>query len=924
MLIKKFTTIILLINFFLLLKIAAAAIYPSNLKWKMIQSQHFNVVFHQGEGKAAMELIDSAEEAYDKIALFWNNDKLPNKIYILLIDTVDFSNGSSTIFPYNSIIIYLRPPSGEGFLGNNENWLKTVIIHELMHIIHLNQSEGIFKFSQYLFGRNPLLFPNIFQPLWLIEGLATYAETKWTSKGRGRAADVNMIFKIAAINNKLPSPDQISGPLVKWPWHNASYFFGFSFLKYLSEAYPENYIYKFNKYNSSIIPFNIEKAFKKTYGKDFNTLWKEWQAYMKKKYQPSGSLAQSYNMLHKRGYYIFQPIFSADASKLYYSITDPHNFPKICQLNISTGKENCFLDRYYGTTLSSDKEHLYFSQIERYNSFYIYSDIYAYYLNIRKLKRLTFGLRAKDPISVNDEIVFVKNGPYSSGIYSINKTKLPCQAKQCKIKEILPEKEGVEYSNPKWNNKNKMFVAAKWEKGGIMSIIIFNENGNIIDQIGNDNHRYLSPIWTSDGENILFSSDLSGSFNIYSYSLKDKKFCKITNEDSGAFYPAISNNKLAYVKYYQNGFELAIIDLENIKYDCQIYEAISKKIESKSSKYAEYEMKNYSAFPLLIPKFWMPLFSSKAKELQIGIFTFGQDLLYHSYSLFLYYGYYSRKFSYEFNYTYDRFYPTIGLRLKKELEWYSENNYSANKKTNLFMLIPFYKIKWRIYGVFNLEQEELLNKFQNDYFNLEFNWISFELGYDSKKKYDYSISFTDGRNISIFIKTAINKGEIGGSLYKAEGKWNEYIHLFWKHHILALRFSYGRSWGSSKYRAAYFIGSSSADSDNFLLRGYRENFLITDKAYALNIEYRFPFWNIEKGKGNLPIFLQRFHIDFFLDVVRAFDYNRGWIINKGVGGELSLDISIIYQLKLTLTLGFAKGMDNGGTNKIYFRFGPSF
>lgn len=924
MLSKCFTIFILLIIFFALLKNTNAAIYPPNLKWRMIKSKHFNVVFHQGERKAAIELIDFAEEAYNNIALFWNEDKLPNKIYILLIDTVDFSNGSSTIFPYNSITIYLRPPSGEGFLGNIENWLKTVIIHELMHIIHLNQSEGIFKFSQHLFGRNPLLFPNIFQPLWSIEGLATYAETKWTSKGRGRAADVNMIFQIAAINNKLPSPDQISGPLVKWPWHNASYFFGYSFLKYLSKAYPENYIYKFNKYNSSSIPFYIEKAFKKIYGKDFNTLWKEWQIYMKKKYQPSRNSVQTNNILNKRGYYIFQPIFSSDASKIYYSIIDPHNFPKICQLTISPVRENCFLDRYYGTTLSSDKDNLYFSQMERYNSFYIYSDIYAYYSNIRKLKRLTFGLRAKDPVAVQDKIVFVKTGPYSSGIYSINKAKLPCRATRCEIKEILPEEEGIEYSNPKWNEKNKLFVAAKWEKGGSMSIIIFNENGNIIDHIGNDNHRYLSPIWTSDGENILFSSDFSGSFNIYSYSLKNKKICKITDEDSGVFYPAVSNSKLAYVRYYQNGFELAITDLKNIKYNCQIYEFNLKKIDLKQGEYPDFEERNYSAFPLLMPRFWMPIFASKANEYQIGIFTFGQDLLYHFYSLFFYYGYYSKEFSYEFNYTYDRFYPTIGLRVKKDIEWYSENNYSVNKETNLFVLVPFYKIKYRIYGVFSLEREELLNEFQKDYLNLKFNWISFELGYDSKKKYDYSISFTDGRKVSLFVKEAINKREIGGSLYKAEGKWNEYIPFFAKHHILALRFSYGRSWGSSKYRAAYFIGSSAADSDNFLLRGYRENFLITDKAYALNIEYRFPLWNIERGKGNLPIFLQRFHTDIFFDIVRAFDYEQGWITKKGIGGELSLDISIIYQLKLTLTLGFATGIDEGGIKKIYFRFGPSF
>lgn len=901
------------------------AIYPPSLKWKMLESKHFKILYHQGEKKAVLELLYFAEKAYNEIALFWNKEELPDNIYILLIDAVDFSNGIASIIPYNSIIIYLRPPSGEGFLGNNENWLKTVITHELMHIIHLNQSGGAYKLFRYILGRNPLLFPNLFQPAWSIEGLATFAETKWTSKGRGRAADVNMIFKIAALFNKLPSPDQATGPLVKWPWHNASYFFGYSFFQYLSNNYPENYIYEVNKqYSRSIIPFNISNAYKKIYNKSFNDLWKEWQSNLIEKYK-NYSLQQEYNASFKRGYYIFQPIFSEDNSKIYYSILDPHTFPKICELRINELKEECFLDRYYGNSLAMDKGILYFSQIERHHNYYIYSDIYAYDLKTKRNKRLTYGLRAKDPVPVQDEIFFVKNGIYSSGIFSIKKRDLPCKASKCKIKEILKEEEGIEYSSPKWNGMQELFAAAKWEKGGIMSIIVFNKEGKIIDWIGKDSYRYLSPVWTKDGKNILFSSDISGVFNIYSYSLRSKKICQITDEVGGAFYPAISEDKLAYVKYGMNGFELAFKNLNDERKNCKTLEQSPQKNATLTNiNFVNYKEKNYSPLPLLLPRFWMPLFSKEQEDYKIGIFTYSQDLLYHFYYLFFYYEYFSKEFSYDFNYTYDRFYPTIGLKFNKEIDWYNEANYFIEKKSVFFILFPFYKIKYKIYGNFGLERAELISRIRGEYSNLKLNWFFWEIDYNSAKKYDYSISNTDGRKVRLLFKEVLNKNDIKGSLYRIKAEWNEYIPFFLRHNVIALRFSYGKSWGSSKYRIGFPIGSFSTDTDNFLLRGYKENFLIAPEAYGANVEYRFPLVNIERGKDNLPLFLQRLHFNFFFDIVRAYDFDKGWIIKRGAGFETSLDLSIIYQFKITTTLGFAIGLDKEGTNKIYFRIGPSF
>src|SRR5207244_2392098 len=107
---------------------------------------------------------------------------------ITLADDIDAANGFTTVFPTNRITIYAAPPAGDHGLLFFDSWLRLVTTHELTHVFHLDRSRGLWSGLQQVFGRAPGLFPNEYQPSWVIEGIATYYESRFTNAGRGRGS----------------------------------------------------------------------------------------------------------------------------------------------------------------------------------------------------------------------------------------------------------------------------------------------------------------------------------------------------------------------------------------------------------------------------------------------------------------------------------------------------------------------------------------------------------------------------------------------------------------------------------------------------------------------------------------------------------------------------------------------------------------
>src|SRR6185295_13212546 len=99
--------------------------------------------------------------------------------------------------------------------------------------------------------------PNILQPIWLIEGLATYEETQLGVSDRRDSAYFDMIMRMSVLDNKFPKLDQASD-MDSWPGGTIPYLYGSRFYEYLVKKYGDRILSQISHdYSGHLFPFFV-------------------------------------------------------------------------------------------------------------------------------------------------------------------------------------------------------------------------------------------------------------------------------------------------------------------------------------------------------------------------------------------------------------------------------------------------------------------------------------------------------------------------------------------------------------------------------------------------------------------------------------------------------------------------------------------
>ena len=105
------------------------------LDWRVIESDHFRVMYHQGLEIAAARAVKIAEGAYDPITQFYDY-KPDEKVRLVLKDFDDYANGAA-FFYHDTIEIWTTSLDHDFDMRGTSDWLRNVITHEFVHIISL-------------------------------------------------------------------------------------------------------------------------------------------------------------------------------------------------------------------------------------------------------------------------------------------------------------------------------------------------------------------------------------------------------------------------------------------------------------------------------------------------------------------------------------------------------------------------------------------------------------------------------------------------------------------------------------------------------------------------------------------------------------------------------------------------------------------
>jgi hypothetical protein len=945
----------------LLIALPAFAKFDPVFTWTTLETQHFFIHFHQGEEEIAKHAAVIAEDVHDRLVprVKWE----PNgRTHIVLVDAEDTTNGFTTPFPYKHITLYLTPPLGAPGFGTTayEDWMRMLITHEYTHILHLDMVHGATDALQYVLGR--LYFPNLFEPVWMTEGLATYEETEQTSGGRGRSPGSEMVIRMAVLEDKFPRLSQASVFPVFWPSGQVPYLFGEGFTRFIAERYGREKLADiYVNYSKFGIPWFVDVNGRWTLGQWYSDLWDEWQQELKTRYETkreelsAKGLTASLALTH-RGDINVSPIFSPDGKSIVYWVSNNDEFPAIYIMNADGTGDRKLVENTTSSTSSGmsiawspDSRGIYYTKIDVIRNTDIYNDIYFFDLNAKKEVRITDGLRARDPFPSpdNKKLLFVTNKLGRNRLASLDitaaKNNAVCEAEV----SWLTEETDDQYETPRYSPDGTKIVLGVWQPGGYKDIRVLDNKGNMIEELMHDRPIDGNATWSPDGKFIYFSSDRTGIFNLYAFDRAAKKVYQITNVLGGAFTPAPSpdGKTLVFSSYSSAGYDIHMRTVDPASWKpAEAYEE-RRPVATYAEKQVEMKSSAYNPLRTLVPRFWLPWYGfSEESRWLFGFLTFGQDAVErHSYTLTGLYSPKTYRTWYGFNYVYDGLYPTLQFTASDLDGTYSdllsdpanEKDYVQRERTiDASLVFPLLKIQRQHALAVGLRQKEVSAltplppwSAYSGPVPAEGSLTSGRVMYlfNNARRYGFSISPEDGRTIEVGYMQYDKALGSDFNITKYSADWHEYIDLPWKHYVLLARAFAGTSTGDTIPQGAFQVGGDNpgdtliqVDDESVHLRGYRINAFRGRKAGLASLEFRFPIKDIELGWSSTPIFLRRIHGAIFAEAGNAWNSAfRSSEFKRAAGAEVRLDTNLTYYVPITFRFVFAYGFDDKGESQVY-------
>ncbi len=559
-------------------------------KWRVHESEHYEVYYYEVEKESVMEVVTMAERAYLKLSRDLNHvleDKIPLVLY-----------RNRTHFRQTNIILDMIPRGVAGFsepiknrivipISGKRDDLKSLITHELTHS---------FTFDLFIASRYTDLSKI---PLWIAEGLAEYIAMDWSAVGL-------MILRDAVVNDLIP-------PLVTTQSFGQFYsgYLGYqashSLVEYIADEYGmkafRDFLWELRKKLKS--DTFLKDAVEKTFDKEAEELNREWLRYLRRKYaelESKKEFPSDYGKTlgsTKTFYSSLSPVWAPagqgtayiqqhkDRLEIFLDSWD-EDTEKICL----TCGEYDRMDFHYMETSgkalawSPSGEYLaFFGLSENTSSLYLFdvitkSHYRRYDLPLDEVSNPCFS-------PDGDRVVFAAYGDGQSDIFILD----------LETEEIINLTNDEHYDEtPAWSPAGDSIVFSS-ERGRFSSLVMHpldreSEERMLTDDKGND----IEPSFSSDGKMIAFVSDRNQLINdLYIYDMDTGKIRRLTNVFGGNFAPAFSpdDKEIAFSSFEHGAQKICRIDADrnplNMQSDSKAeFYGLPDYVEEKEKKWPAY------------------------------------------------------------------------------------------------------------------------------------------------------------------------------------------------------------------------------------------------------------------------------------------------------------------------------------------------
>lgn len=621
-----------------------------SLHWRTISTDHFRVSFSDGLEDAARRAAGSAERAYAALARELHPPRGP--ISLVVADNLDVSNGYAVTFPSNRIVIYARPHVDAASLKFIDDWVDLVVVHELTHIFHLDRTRGLWRLGQYLFGRNPFLFPNAYSPSWLAEGIAVQYETKLTGAGRVVGTDFNAIARAHELGGTTPRANALSAGSPLYPLGNVAYAYGTPLVGAVINRGGPNGMRDFIDGNAAwLIPFMLNTNAKRAFGITFDSAYTLWADSIRREAQGTGPGAgqgpRAHEPLVRGGWFAMRPRWVGNDT-IVWAGADPRSVPALRQVSAMGGAAHAIAERNTNdVNVPLPNGWRVFAQQEYVNPYTQRTDLWIE--RDGRAERITHGARLTHPDArlCGAQAASSQPGAGSAELCIVAVQLTPGAARLVHVRyandnaELTPLTESSDaniWSEPRWSRDGTRIAATHWMRGGVSEIGILDATGRVLRTLGRSRAVNGAPAWGPGDSTIYFTSDRSGRSAIYRVNLNRTADALMrVAEAPTAFYesePSPDGTRLATFQLREDGYDLTLVDANTGGTPADSSSVLPPSRGTLLAR-SDSAVHSYSAWRSVLPTYWLPTIEpADDNRYTYGLFTSGSDVIgRHAWSL---------------------------------------------------------------------------------------------------------------------------------------------------------------------------------------------------------------------------------------------------------------------------------------------------
>jgi hypothetical protein len=566
-------------------------------KVNTIECRHFSISYTGGLEQVAREAGAIFESLYGVYSKTYGIT-LPAKTKVLIIDGEE-TNG---LADPNHNFILLWPHDFDINLRGTHDWLRLVIAHEYAHILSITAGLKLPPFIpaiQIGFYSHPNeqyrvealhIFPGDILPPWFTEGIAQFES--WRNGTESWDSHRDMILRTLVVSGKLLSQDRMFEFAGNGEDLEKTYNHGFSLVKYIADTYGYDKVVSLLKECTHFFRLDFNVAVKNVLGIPGRQLYDDWKRSLEIKYndQVKNLGKQVFGKkINKDGYDNYWPKFSPDEKKIFFISNGKADFSFFSKSLFSYSlvdtvkddkkiKEEKGVAGFYSihapsglivfTSMKSDKSTL---PSNRGGT----RALDAFIDTLPPVKKVFNPFKRKTERQVTRqqsifEAVFSPTGEKLALVQrAVDKFYLciaDTSGKNIRVlypdtasnSPILPLKSIYSLD---WSADGR-HIAVSYIDTGFRRIGIYDTLEHRFDVMKNAGCDDRDPRYSADGKTLYFSSDRTGIFNIYRYSVDTHSLERITNVSGGAFSPDVSKDqkKLVCASYDKDGYGIYLLD----------------------------------------------------------------------------------------------------------------------------------------------------------------------------------------------------------------------------------------------------------------------------------------------------------------------------------------------------------------------------